>query len=712
MIVTAAILLSICCMTNEIQEDTTMNKEPIKLKEIVVKSNKIFSKGDKFILRVSRDDNKDGEQLLRQAPNVVVGRDDISIFGMGGTKVYVDNREVRLTGENLIRYLRTLSSKDIEHIEVQPFADASADANAKGGVVRIKMRRNQDDGRHGNVSLKSEMSDKALAWLPSASLNLHHGKWDFYSSASDTWFPKDKGVIDNVRNYHVDTDGFSSKGNISQPQNDLNVSAGSIYQIDSLRSIGAEIGYFSNHTNMKTASFSALTHGGNSYNSDADYVQKMNFNMLSGTLNYRRTYDKRGSQLTFIADYARKYSTNNNSYNISQLWNHTDTIYRSHLTSTYDIASANLSYKKVFKDYSSFQAGAKFTMTQMNSHNDYQGLYHDAWKELPDFKYSLKYDEYIWAAYAEYQKDIDKWSLAAGLRMENTRTENKETKTDKHYFNLYPHLSIRYSFDDMKRWMVMAQYARQIERPAFDALNPNRIQISQYSYQIGNPDLKPIYLNKISLTLIRDYKYTFTIGCNLNTDMIRPLCHLDATNADISYVTYENHRHENHWFVNIYTPFQIGTWLDWNTNVTAVRQCIKMANDEKYSNHNLIFINSTADFKLARNYTIELEYAMHNHLYSGNSGILSSNRLNLQVKKTLPKSNITMTAGVDNILNENSRYESILNSYTIKSKSNLGFDGRLFNFAVVWNFSAGKAFKSRPVVNGSKEERARLTKKQ
>ena len=34
MIVTAAILLSICCMTNEIQEDTTMNKEPIKLKEI------------------------------------------------------------------------------------------------------------------------------------------------------------------------------------------------------------------------------------------------------------------------------------------------------------------------------------------------------------------------------------------------------------------------------------------------------------------------------------------------------------------------------------------------------------------------------------------------------------------------------------------------------------------------------------------------------
>ena len=176
MIVTAAILLSICCMTNEIQEDTTMNKEPIKLKEIVVKSNKIFSKGDKFILRVSRNDNKDGEQLLRQAPNVVVGRDDISIFGMGGTKVYVDNREVRLTGENLIRYLRTLSSKDIEHIEVQPFADASADANAKGGVVRIKMRRNQDDGRHGNVSLKSEMSDKALAWLPSASLNLHHGK--------------------------------------------------------------------------------------------------------------------------------------------------------------------------------------------------------------------------------------------------------------------------------------------------------------------------------------------------------------------------------------------------------------------------------------------------------------------------------------------------------------------------------------------------------
>lgn len=712
MTVTAAIILSIYCMTCQLQEDTAKNREPIKLEEVVVKSNKILSTGDKFVLRVARDDNKNGEQLLRQAPSVVVSRDDISIFGMGGTKVYVDNREVRLSGEKLIAYLRTLSSKDIERIEVQTFADASTDANAKGGVVRIIMRRKQDDGIQGNISLKSEKADRASVGLPSASLNSHHGKWDFYSSASDAWHSKDNGSSDNVRDYHNGTDRFNSKGSISQPQNDFNVSAGAICKIDSLRSIGAEIGCFGNHVNLKTASTSVLTHGGNSYNSNADYVQKMNYNMLSGTVNYRRAYDKRGSQLTFIADYARKHSAGDNAYNIRQLWNNVDTTYRSHLTSTYDIASADLSYKKAFKDYSSLQAGIKFTMTQMDSHNNYQSLYHEAWNELADYMYSLKYGEYIQAAYAECQKDIDRWALAAGLRVENTKTENKDTKAGRHYLDLYPHLSIRYSFDEMRRWMIMAQYARQIERPAFDALNPNRIQYSQYSYQIGNPNLKPTYIQKISLTLIRDYKYTFTVGCNLSTDMIRPLCHPDAANADISYVTYENHRHENLWFVNISAPFQIGTWLDWSNNITAVRQCIKMAGEENYSNHNLIFINSTADLKLAHHCAIELDYDMHNHLYSGNSGILSSNRLNLQVKKTLPKRNITITAGVDNILNESSRYQSILNSYTINSTSNLGSDGRLFNFAVVWNFNAGKAFKSHPIVNGSNEERERLTKKQ
>ena len=44
--------------------------------------------------------------------------------------------------------------------------------------------------------------------------------------------------------------------------------------------------------------------------------------------------------------------------------------------------------------------------------------------------------------------------------------------------------------------MLIGQYGRYIERPTFSALNPNRIQTSEYSYLIGNPMLRPTYINK------------------------------------------------------------------------------------------------------------------------------------------------------------------------------------------------------------------------
>ena len=44
----------------------------------------------------------------------------ISINGSSGTKVFVDNREIKLTGEMLIGYLRSLKSDDIARVEVLP----------------------------------------------------------------------------------------------------------------------------------------------------------------------------------------------------------------------------------------------------------------------------------------------------------------------------------------------------------------------------------------------------------------------------------------------------------------------------------------------------------------------------------------------------------------------------------------------------------------
>lgn len=84
------------------------------LREVVVRAKNIERKADRFIMSVMPSAGKDGTELLSQAPGVWLSDGTISINGAQGAKVFVDDREIRLTGEELLAYLRSLKSEDIK----------------------------------------------------------------------------------------------------------------------------------------------------------------------------------------------------------------------------------------------------------------------------------------------------------------------------------------------------------------------------------------------------------------------------------------------------------------------------------------------------------------------------------------------------------------------------------------------------------------------
>jgi len=87
--------------------DTLTEDSTYALQEVVVRTSPVKRKADRFILSVPPAQNKDGVELLQQAPGVWLSDERISINGSSGTKVFVDNREIKLTGEMLIGYLRS-----------------------------------------------------------------------------------------------------------------------------------------------------------------------------------------------------------------------------------------------------------------------------------------------------------------------------------------------------------------------------------------------------------------------------------------------------------------------------------------------------------------------------------------------------------------------------------------------------------------------------
>ena len=111
------------------------------LDEVVVRARGIERKADRFVMTVSPTAGQDGAELLSRSPGVWLSEGDISINGTQGARLFVDEREIRLEGEELMAYLRSLRSEDIQRIEVIPLAGAAYDASARGGVIRIQTRR-------------------------------------------------------------------------------------------------------------------------------------------------------------------------------------------------------------------------------------------------------------------------------------------------------------------------------------------------------------------------------------------------------------------------------------------------------------------------------------------------------------------------------------------------------------------------------------------
>lgn len=697
-----------------VRDTLSLKASSFALNEVVVQAKNLERKADRFVISVSPSTGKDGTELLSQAPGVWLADGNISINGAQGTKVYVDNREIKLAGEELLTYLRSLKSEEIKRIEVIPIAGAEYEASSRGGIILITLRRRPNNGTQGSVTMGTAQSVDLNRYQPSATLNARIGKWTINASASATLTPKDNSEITSSRQYPDEDSHFRSLSNFDIRSNYGTGRLGAIFEIDTLNSIGAEIEYVSQASKGGSGSQTELIKSGFPINSTGNYYQKDDYNTFSTTANYLRRIDDKGSLFKVIVDYANKASTGKNDYHIMQKFagQTKDSIYRNNADAAYDIVTSDISVRKSLRKGMSLNAGLKYTYTFMDDNSCYENQGADGlWNINPAYGYALKYNENIAGAYASFSADLNRWSLTAGLRGEYTRTSNRSDHLKRDYFDLFPNLNVTYAFNNLKTWMLVGQYARNIERPAFYTLNPNRLQTSDYSYNIGNPYLKPTYINRFSATLVYNYRYTLTIGGNLHHDLIREFCKEDATDPDVSYITYENHDIENHWFVAANIPLQPVRWCNLTANYVGVKQDIRMTSEADFASHFLSFTNVTASFILPKDLTLEAQYNGSSRLYSGNSEVAPQHTLSFFARKKLVNDRLLVTVSANNIFNRYNDYINNMAAYTTQSHYESGSQGRTFKVFLTWNFSSGKKIKKQTIERSSNSERSRMNEK-
>jgi hypothetical protein len=188
------------------------------------------------------------------------------------------------------------------------------------------------------------------------------------------------------------------------------------------------------------------------------------------------------------------------------------------------IWSGRLDYSHPLKKSAKLEAGLKSSIVRTDNDAGYDSIQYG--RTVHDFNRSnhFVYEETIHAAYANLNTPLSKkLNAQLGLRLENTIAKGRQLTTgqtfDRRYTQLFPTAYFQYKADGKNNFGV--NYGRRIRRPNYESLNPFIRFIDRYTYNQGNPDLKPQFSHNIELAHTYRNFLTTTLNYTATNDIIQ-----------------------------------------------------------------------------------------------------------------------------------------------------------------------------------------------
>lgn len=685
----------------------TLSMERTGIEAVRIEAHALRRQGDRFVIDV-RDipslAGRDGADLLMQSPGVRLGDEGISINGASGTQVYVDGRKLRGDTEQIAAYLRSLDAAQIARIEVVPQAGAEFAADARGGVILITLRRQRDDGMQGSVRFAATQGDRLGSYAPSGRIGVHAGRWTLDASAAGSFSPQAGSRFTETREYAAQHAPFAGTSDAAGRSGYGRGTLSLLCDPSPSHAFGISAEYAARSMHLPTEALTVAGHEA----SMSRYGQHIAGGTFTAAVNYRWKIDTLGSHLLLAADYTRHAADGDNDYatRFTTPGAQRDTLSRSAVRSRYDLLTADLSLVRKFRRGPTLRSGLRYTLTGNDARSGYEARQGEWWEPLPDYGNAQRFTEHIAAAYASLALTAGRWEFSGGLRGEYVRVVS--SALGREYRGLFPHLSISHALNPLRTWMLVAQWSRNIERPAFAALDPAHVRLSEYSYQTGNPALRPTYIHRWSLTAVWRYRYTLTVGANLHRDLIREVADIDPTTPDLVCIRPENHHMEDHWFAALAAPVQITSWWRLSLNAVGVIQRIRLARGDAPSAHGLLFADATAAFTLPAGFYIEAVFRAQSRLYSGNSEVGPRRTFDATIKKQLFRKRLTLYLTGQNLTESGMEYVSATDGMRRVLRGRQAAQGRTWQVGATWNFRSGHAFKARKIESASADERKRI----
>lgn len=471
------------------------------LSEVVVKADLPVTriKGDAMVTMVQGsilEKAGTGEDLLDKLPGVSADDGEVRVFGAGAPEIYINGRKVRDNSE-----LNQLSSDNIKSVEVVNNPGSRYDATVNS-VIRIRTKEPQGEGFGFDNRFYTEYR---YDWTVRDIFDFNYRKGGFdlsgMLSGNDGRSENNKCIVqetfldrtwkqESQLNERVHIQNLSAMLSLNYQFNEKH-SWGMRYNFDRSPRYHDEINMQTNvaQDNVpyeKSSSIGWQNHESSSHTLNTYYNGQVgdwhiDFN-ADGIWQDNRISQEMVDEI-IPADGERKEQT------VTSVSNDENTLYAAKLVAEHPLWKGNLSL------------GGEYTYTnRLNSYSNVEGILDDDESRIRENSFAL---------FAEYDFRISRLQVRAGVRYEHLASDyfEEDKRIDEQsrtYDNVFPSVSLSLPVGKVQ---LQLSYAGSIYRPSYWMLRSNTTYINRYTYESGNPLLKPSVINRLSFNA--SYKWLY-----------------------------------------------------------------------------------------------------------------------------------------------------------------------------------------------------------
>ncbi len=468
--------------------------------------------------------------VLENLPGVQRKKDGIEVFGKGTPLIYINGRKLQNQTE-----LDQISSEDIQSVELITSPGAKYDATVES-VILIKTKRPQGEGFSFNTQASyylGEGPDLALG----LNWNYRHRGLDVFGSV---WYNDDRYLENDDFVFDVQADTtwrMNEHSDIKTHSNSIYTSAGVNYIFNDNHSMGFRYDTKAFFLNRTRGTFTAdVMANGEFYDHLENGVHMSSKFNMPHTLNAYYNGKVGKTSIDFNTDYVfhkeRKSQFNDE---VSQEWESRT------VTSTSVIRNQLWAAKLVLSWPlwgGNLQVGSEYDHTHRNDD------YINPEQVVPTSFTEQKEHNYIF--FAEYGHPLPFGQLKVGLRNENVNTDYysqgmRMAEQSRNYHHFFPSVGLVARAGNVQ---LMLNYAMKIKRPGYWQLRNSVTYANRFTWDSGNPLLKPTINNEVSLMAM--YKWVnLMLGYKHDRDVIVNVAHEIPGSEATTLMSNENVDHKD-----------------------------------------------------------------------------------------------------------------------------------------------------------------------